>query len=387
MTTVTNETSVETSPERLLDANTDTAPPIVPFRSSAERFAFIDALRGLAVVLMVQQHLGIWLTPLRQVRGGILPTLMAINALGGAAAPLFVLLAGVGVALGAQPGLSLVRRGLALGLCGYLLNLMTPSWFSPGSFYVLHLIACFWLLAPTLRRLQGSGLLVTFALLLLLSLAVQTWLKTPPNMGNVRLSDTTRPLGAVRLALAEGHFPLLPWLALATLGVWVGRRVRDGRTRSLYALAAVLLGVLVLLRLPVLFLRPALLRALPLRSLVSVSFYPASVAFMLALAGVCVLLVALGRRWDAQALALRNWLVPLGRTSLTLLCLHVVVFREGSLAVGAYHAVTPLAVPLVIAGVLAGWGVIARAWSRIDYRYSLEWWLRLAGGTSSRARG
>jgi uncharacterized membrane protein len=338
-------------------------------------------LRGLAVVLMVEQHLGIWLTAVHRVRGGLLPLVMGFNMLGGAAAPLFVFLAGVSAALATQlSGAAFVRRALALGLCGFLLNLACPSWFSPGSFYVLHLIACFWLLAPSLRRLRAGWLLAPFVLVLLLTLAAQTWLKTPPLLGNARLQDTTLPLGALRLAIAEGHFPLLPWLAFAVLGTWAGRKIQSGALARLFPAAAILLASFVVLRLPRLFLRPRQLRQLPLRSLVDVSFYPASVAFVLLLAGICVLLLALARHSDGRLRFVGQWLVPLGRTSLSLLCVHVVVFRQGSRALGYFQKVEPAIVLFVIAAVLVGWALLARAWARANYRYSLEWWLRLAGG-------
>jgi uncharacterized membrane protein len=387
MATVTNEASAGTSLAPLLDLNADTAPPIVPFRS-AERYAFIDALRGLAVVLMVEQHLGIWLTAVHAVGGGLLPALMAFNALGGAAAPLFVLLAGVGIALGSRlSGLMLVRRGLALAVCAYLLNLACPSWFSPGSFYVLHLIACFWLLAPALRRLADAWLLVAFGCSLLLTVWVQTVLQTPPMLFNPRLRDTTLPLGALRLALAEGHFPLLPWLAFAILGIWTGRRIASKRTKSLYVLAGTLLAAFVMGRVPVLFLRPGELRRLPLRSLVNVTFYPPSVGFVLALSGAVVLLLALAGHWDPRGRFIHGWLVPLGRTSLTLLCVHVVLFREGSLAIGVHKRLDPVVTLGIIAAVLAGWALLARVWSRVDYRYSLEWWIRTAGGRAPARQG
>ena len=343
-------------------------------------------LRGLAVVLMVEQHLGIWLTAVYKVRGGLLPLVMGINALGGAAAPLFVFLAGVSAALGTQlSGAAFVRRALALGLCGFLLNLACPSWFSPGSFYVLHLIACFWLLVPGLRRLRAGWLLALVALVLTLTLGIQTWLGTPPLLTNDRLRDTTLSCGVLRLAVAEGHFPLLPWLAFALLGSWAGRKVKSGALGQLFPAAAILLAAFVVLRLPRLLLRPRQLRQLPLRSLVDVSFYPASVAFVLLLAGICVLLLAVASRWDGRLRLVRPWLLPLGRTSLTLLCVHVVVFREGSRALGYFHKVEPAIVLLLIAAVLAGWALLARVWARADYRYSLEWWLRRAGGQARAA--
>lgn len=386
----TGEASAEDDPRLLLHSNADTVPPIVPGVARAERFGYVDALRGLAVVLMVQQHLGVWLTSLGKLGTGLLPLMMSLNALGGAAAPLFVFLAGVGTTLGAHlSGSALARRGLALAFVGYLLNFACPSWFSPGTFYVLHLIAVFWLLAPGLRRLSDGALVAIFVLLLLATIGVQTWLGTPPYLSNARLADTSLELGPLRLALAEGHFPVLPWLAFATLGLWAGRRLggpaQVGSSPatfapgSLYVTSAVLLAGYVAARVPTYILRPGQLRRLPLRSLVDFSFYPATVAFVLGLSAVAIVLLALAATWASKGRRSALWLVALGRSSLTLLFVHVVLFCQGSVALGLNRRVPPVWVLVVIACVLGLWAAIARAWAHRDFRYSLEWWIRKAG--------
>jgi len=344
----------------------------------------LDALRGLAVVLMVQQHLGFWLTAAHRLRGPYYSVALALNSLGGAAAPLFVFLAGAGVALGSHlNGVVLLRRGVALLACAYALNLACPSWFSPGSFYVLHLIASFWLLAGWLRQRSDRILIGLVVLVLLLTVAAQTWLRTPPHLMAARLRDTSLPGGMLRLALLEGHFPLLPWLAFGLLGLWAGRQLRAERGTALFAAAGILLSSYVLLRLPRLFLLPRELRRLPWRSVVDFSFYPATVAFVLGLCGVSAALVALGSSragGKAGSGGLGRWLAALGRTSLTLLVVHVVVFRQGSVALGLYQRLAPGLVLGLIVLLLAVFGLAAQVWARVDYRYSLEWWIRQAGG-------
>lgn len=396
MAAVTRSTSAPAQPEAPLNPNADTTAKVASFGPAAERLVYLDALRGLAVVLMVQQHLGIWLTAVHKVRGGLMPLVIALNSLGGAAAPLFVFLSGVGVSLGAHlSGPVFVRRAFALGICAYLLNLACPSWLSPGSFYVLHLIAAFWLVAPLLRRVDGRWLLGLFVLGLVLTVVVQTALETPPYLSNARLRNTSLPGGPLRLALAEGHFPLLPWLSFGILGIWAGRKIQSGQTSSLTKLGLVLLAAYVLLRLPRIVLSARDLRRLPWRSVVDFSFYPASVAFVLGLGGVCALLVILTARAGGAGRAsspsgqprVATWLADLGRTSLTLLVLHVVIFREGTAAVGLYQRIPPGLVLLLIALVLGGFALVSRAWGRAGYRYSLEWWVRRAGGrTNSRGR-
>ena len=99
------------------------------------RLLSLDALRGVAVILMMEQHLGVWLwqveNPLRSALAQA-PGYMAINGLGGLAAPTFITLAGAGTTMlvASRPGqpvdATLLRRGLLLLGFGYLLNLLPP---------------------------------------------------------------------------------------------------------------------------------------------------------------------------------------------------------------------------------------------------------------------
>ena len=59
-----------------------------------QRWTGIDALRGLAVLLMITQHVAYWICFPR----GAGWVVQATGALGGLAAPIFVTLSGVGVA-------------------------------------------------------------------------------------------------------------------------------------------------------------------------------------------------------------------------------------------------------------------------------------------------
>lgn len=349
------------------------------------RFSAIDALRGVAVVLMVEQHLGIWLTSLRGVPWRALQFWMGLNQLGGAAAPLFCFLAGVGTALGAHhSGSVLVRRGALLLALGFALNLACPSWFTPGSFYILHLLGVWLFLSIGVRRLGPVSLALLVLLLLGGTVLAQTELATPARLDNPRMTDTSLPGGALRLALVEGHFPLLPWLAFCVLGVLLGRALQrpaneSPRARGPFWIAfAVLLAGFLLCRLPTLLLGRTSLRQLPWRSITSLSFYPATTAFVLLLGALCALALGLFLRLPPRGAAART-LSDLGRTSLTLLVLHVVLFREVGERLGLLRQLSPLAALAVIALVLAVWALWTRRWSKNGFRYSLEWWLRRVG--------
>lgn len=100
-----------------------------------KRWLHLDALRGLAALLMVTQHVNYWLNG--QPHGSGIGRM--IGALGGLAAPIFVTLAGLVAVLSLErhpdcDKISMIRGLLLMGL-GFVLNLLTPHWFSPHSFF------------------------------------------------------------------------------------------------------------------------------------------------------------------------------------------------------------------------------------------------------------
>jgi uncharacterized membrane protein len=370
----------------------------------------LDALRGVAVIFMMEQHLGVWLWEQEQPgRGAIAqaPGYMAINGLGGLAAPTFITLAGVGCSLfvatklrpgpagepprpGAPDGsldIILVRRGLTLLGFGYLLNFLTPSWFSAGSWFVLHMMGFAIATAPLWRRLPGPALLAAEGVIFALAVAVQSWLATPRLLDNARMRDLELPGGALRLALAEGQFPILPWLALFLVGLVIGRWLLAEQHRRVGALCrwCLLAGVALVALDTAAREVPAfaVLRQAPWWRVVRVttSFFPAGPGIVLLLqAGVLLMLTVALHIERSRELDPRGWLVCLGRSSLTLLLVHVVLFREISRPLGAWQAFdryTSLAIIIAWIGLCV---LLCRAWQRIGYRYGAEWLLRRLGG-------
>lgn len=369
-----------------------------------QRLLSLDALRGVAVIFMMEQHLGVWLwDPEQPGRSAIAqaPGYMAINGLGGLAAPTFITLAGVGCSLfiatrldprvprspGRPLDIILVRRGLTLLGFGYLLNYLTPSWFSAGSWFVLHMMGFAIATAPLWRRLPGPALLAAEGVIFAAAVAVQSWLATPRLLDNARMRDLELPGGALRLALAEGQFPILPWLALFLVGLVVGRWLLAEHHQRVGALcrACLLAGVaLVALDVAAKELPAfAFLRQAPWWRVVRVttSFFPAGPGIVLLLqAGVLLMLAVALHIERSRELDPRGWLVCLGRASLTLLLVHVVLFREISRPLGAWQAFdryTSLAILTTWIGLCV---LLCRAWQRIGYRYGAEWVLRRLGG-------
>merc|ERR1712159_547761 len=88
-----------------------------------------------------------------------------------------------------------VKRGLMVLGFGYILNLLTPSWLAPLSWFVLHLIGLSIALGPLWRRLPTNVILLLVVALLLATADVQNWLDTPLKIDNERMRDTSMPGG------------------------------------------------------------------------------------------------------------------------------------------------------------------------------------------------
>jgi uncharacterized membrane protein len=369
-------------------------------RAGRNRLLGLDALRGIAVVLMIEQHLGVWLW--RGPRSGESVRLqlgfLLFNALGGAAAPLFVTLAGIGAILlansraeararawpeerGRNPDRTLVTRGLVVMGFGYALSFLTPSWFSWQTWFVLHMIGLGIVATPVLRRLP-TWALVGLALGVLAATAwVQATLDVPLHLHNEymrgRGPHPPRQWTALRIAVAEGQFPVFPWLSFYLVGLACGRWVGQGRLDRIVALGRgiAMVGGLGLLLRPIAHGPGTGL--LQRATAVNVPFFPTSPTLAaLLLAGV-LLAISLALAWEQHwPLRESNPLVTLGRASLTLLILHVWLFREATRPIGMWHAldIGPAMAVLVAFVLLAGSG--AWLWQRIDYRYGAEWLLR-----------
>lgn len=345
-------------------------------------------MRGVAVLLMIEQHVGIWLWrgPGPDLTRADYPGLVAFNAFGGYGAPLFIGLAGIGSALmcaAGKPNVDriLVRRGLALMGFGLLLNLVTPSWFSWGSWFALHLMGFSMALAPLWRRLSDRGLVAAMLVTMAVTPLVQAWLQTPDELYNHRMRDTGLPGGALRLAVAEGQYPILPWMAVFIAGFLAGRWIHAGHPRRLLTLGAATLGGLGVGYLTLRALGDAAPPTLDRAFRITLGFFPASlsvVGFMLAAAmiGIGLALVATTRRQPAD----NHPLVTLGRASLSIFLLHVWLFREASRPLGLWSALPPLWTLVAIALFAVVCAVATRAWQNVGYRYGAEWALRAIGG-------
>jgi uncharacterized membrane protein len=292
------------------------------------RTPFVDALRGLAVVLMVINHTARWwLDPaVGDPREAVIYTTMVL------AGPTFLFLVGFSLALGYARALaggrafgsvaarhlqrSLVIAAIALGL-----NAVVFPHDVLGARVLLSIalaIAVVTPLVPLVRRPAGR--------IALLALAVTVYAVFPGALPALRDWSAAHPV-AGSLLLRE--FPVFPWLALVLLGLplgWAEATVPEGRSRARRYAA---LGAVGLLAIAAFLARdretPLAARLAIDRDLELNGYWTAAPATAIGMAGAILALLAVAywlaerRRWRFHALVL------LGRAALLLYVLHLIV--------------------------------------------------------------
>ncbi len=315
--------------------------------ASSLRLLYIDWLRGLAVLIMILWHsLDSWTAP--SERAGA--PFAVIIFLGGWAAPLFLFLAGVSVALsGARPlvlgnrvssaqrggpspqsdrraiGWRLQKRGWQVFGLAHLFRLQSfllnpaASWSSllkPDILNILGLglvaVAFCWSRATTRAR-ELLWLIAPAAVIVLMAPASRLW-EWPAHLRPYapRLEAYIRPVSGM------GVFSVFPWLAFVFAGAFIGSRMAaapgrgdDGSFQGRLALsgiATILAGIV----------------GIYLPSLTPSSFWTTSLSFFLIRAGAMTLMLTAAWLWLRRpAAAHYSPVIVLGRASLFVYWVHV----------------------------------------------------------------
>ena len=185
----------------------------------------LDALRGLAILIVIAIHLTYDLVVLYGVWDLKDPRLFNFSRDWGGV--IFLLLSGICVTLGSRP----VKRGITVFLCGMLITLVTVMMYAlhfTGKeiviyFGVLHCLGICMLLWPLLRKLP------TWLLAVLGVAAVAAGLYVT---AHVRVAfPWLIPLGFVNRGFSSSdYFPLLPNLGYFLLGAFAGRTLYRKKT-------------------------------------------------------------------------------------------------------------------------------------------------------------
>jgi uncharacterized membrane protein len=346
----------------------------------------LDALRGFAVILMVQQHLISWLWEVRWVSYSLTfpeyPVMMILNFFGNFAAPLFLLLSGTGAFLLFEKTeirkFEFLKRGLFIISSGYLLNILSPHWFSPGSWYILHTIGIGIILAPFFIRLRILYLLVLSLSVIAAAPLIMTFLNTPLNMGNNFMNDIARTGGIIRLAAAEGHFPLFPWTGFFITGIICGKWIKKERFLNILMLSGFSLAAGIFLAFCYKYGFFFATGGTFFRFFVFTPFiYPSHISFILMLLAISLLILLLFYRIlyrrDFLPFSLFN---AVGRLSLTWFFVHIILFNEIFRAAGFHGNLTAWKAIITSALFMIIMLFLSLKWQKYNYFMSLEWVMR-----------
>lgn len=341
------------------------------------RHPFVDLLRGLAVVLMIYTHsLQSWLAPPARHGPGYavsafvfaLPSRLFLVLLGASFALRLNALAGRGLRERVRAGLLRAAELVGLGLLLRLHDWASKGFLDPARLWKVDILNCMGAATAVMvlgftrrdgRPASRRALLCAAAVALLAPLTVHlrrpSWLPAPL----AAYFFGPRPLA---------HFPLLPWLAFALLGLalgdgWAraGAQARPRRTMALAALAAAAVaGLATLLG----HLVPP-----PAKAVLAVEADP---LFLCASAAAVVLLGALcyeaARRWPGLVHR-RSPLMLLGLASLPVYFVHLGICYgrltaryQGRLGLQA-AALGSLLVTLSMVALAAAW-LRSRKWRR-----------------------
>ncbi len=356
---------------------------------TANRLKSLDALRGIAVILMVQQHLGYWLWDMDRKTVSMYdmlqshPLFVVFNGLGGIAAPLFIFLAGCGTVFLKKKNDNSNRiffiRGVAIILFGYMLNIAVPSWFSPGSWYVLHLIGFAYALSPLLLKLKTDILAVLSVLVLAVSVMLQYYFETPFVLSNDRMSNYYLPGGLLRLAFFEGHFPIFPWMIFFLSGIAAGRWITEKKTKYLFYSGIVCFAFAVIIVTVPKFqgidynVSSFFKRAFSL----SFNIYPALPPLVIVLLGISFSMTALSIKIEEVFPSIvDNPLIYLGRSSLTILIVHTIFFRNLTRTARLAQSFNADMTAILIIIVMLIFTLLAVIWQKFNYRFGFEWLIR-----------
>ena len=353
-------------------------------RNAQNRIPSLDFLRGIAVLLMVQQHTGYWFW---QSGGSIAslitkyPAMVIMNGLGGLAAPIFIALAGAGTTLSYAAGKTdrgIFFRGILLIVFGYLLNILTPAWFAPWSWYVLHLIGFGMCLSPIIRKMNSALLFITALLIIASSVALLSYYGMPRYFSNSFMRGSYSAGSILKLATFNGNFPVFPWMALFIAGMAAGRWIGSYRYINILKTAGIVLSIGLLLFLlkqgDFALFNNALGRRLLMVNLYMYPAYPVQFAALSAVSLFLIyVLLAAGRKFNITD---GNIVVLLGRVSLSIFIIHIVLIRNFMTVSGLWQSFPATVTVLLQLAVISMIMVLVYFWNKKEFRYGFEWLLR-----------
>jgi uncharacterized membrane protein len=292
------------------------------------RLPWIDALRGLAIMLMIPANYAAYLAG---------PHALEFRVGSSFAAPIFVMVsAGLAVLTADRHDFRYaLQRGGAIVLIAMGVDVLVWRILPWTSFDILYLIGAALPLAYLLRHAPALRLIALAAAIFLISGLLRDLVGYHADVLQVMLAEPELPSASrvLKSWLLDGWFPMLPWLAFPMLGLAYFRMLfqHSGSVgtavHALAGCAVALVGILLLL-LPVdasRFANVANGGVLAIRHGYSEVFYPATPAFAAAAVGVAMMATAVLNGLGTGPLV--AGLAFFGRYSMLVYVLHLLIGR------------------------------------------------------------
>ena len=333
-----------------------------------QRSVHIDALRGLAVLLMVLVHAAATWEP--AFSGGLLVLGVIVSAGGGLAAPLFVALLGWGLAQRALTPRQRWWRAGWLFACQGAVNMSAPHLFDPFTPGVLSLLGLLILTEPLWARPVQSTDNHAFVFTLVLTFGLALSIFTEPWQGP---SDWTSRVETPSLIVWASHlittglYPFFPWVLFACFGLTVARL--SSKRRQTFFRNMIVAGLVVSTIVLVQSQRAGQVWALPTGN-AALTFFPANASFLIAAMTGVAMLWWIVERLGAAIAALSH----VGRVSLTVYVLHFVPFALFHQA-ETVHGWSALSTAGVVVAYTVGW-IVVGTWLARRPHLTIESWMR-----------
>ena len=334
----------------------------------SQRLVHIDALRGLAVLLMVLVHAAATWEP--SLSGGLLVFGVIVSAGGGLAAPLFVALLGWGLAQRALTPRQRWWRAGWLFACQVAVNVSAPHLFDPFTPGVLSLLGLLILTEPFWARLSQTNAQATrpfagvFVLVLMLSIFTEPWQGPSDWTSRVETPSFITWTGHL---ITTGLYPFFPWVLFACFGLTVARL--SSEHREVFFRNVVVVGLVASTIVLVQSQRAGQVWALPTGN-AALTFFPANASFLIAAMTGVAMLWWIVERLGAAIAALSH----VGRVSLTVYVLHFVPFALFHQA-ETVHGWSALSTAGVVVAYTAGW-IVLGTWLARHPHLTIESWMK-----------
>jgi uncharacterized membrane protein len=296
-----------------------------------KRFPFLDWMRGLAILVMIECHTFNSFTRMDLREGG--PYILT-QFIGGMAAPLFLFMAGMTMAfqmesLERKESRHMARWLVSLRRAGYILFIAFAFRFTNWLFSVPH-ASLQELTKVDILNCMGVGMAVLAALATsstrqrpraaaaagVLIAAISPLMTALPWAGTPALLQEYLVPGQAR-----GHFPFFPWVSYIAFGLAVGpvvKRSSADRFDRLMQWSTLIGGVMIL--------AGQYFSNLPFSFYPQANFWTDSPALISIRTGVCLLAMAGAYLWTEYAAGKGwSWMQALGKNSLMVYWIHVMI--------------------------------------------------------------